>query len=155
MKRLRPFLILSIIICAFGFSCKKPDVPVVNHTNLSLELAFASAKTAKITITYSDGEPYYVRIMKCVGYDTITSAVDINNSDALTAYMITHSTIAALPKTINITGLETLKDYVIGAVAFNVKNEVIDAQYLIFQTKASEDSIGDEGGAGEITIVTL
>ena len=70
MKRLRQQLILTAIICAFGLSCTKPDVPVVDHTNLSLELAYASAKTAKISITYSDGEPYYVRIMKCVGYDT-------------------------------------------------------------------------------------
>lgn len=155
MKRLRLQLILPAIICVFGLSCTEPEAPVVEHTNLSLELAYASAKTAKISISYSDGEPYYVRIMKCVGYDTITSAVDFNNSDALTAYMITHSTIAGIPKTINITGLETLKDYVIGAVAFNVRNEVIDAKYLIFQTKASEDSVGDEGGAGEIVIVTL
>lgn len=155
MKRLRLYLILPAVFCFFGLSCTEPEAPVVNHTNLSLELAYASAKTAKITITYSDGDPYYVRIMKCVSYDTITSAVDINNSDALTAYMITHSTIAELPKTINVTGLETLRDYVIGAVAFNVRNEVIGTQYLIFQTKASEDSVGDEGGAGEITIVTL
>lgn len=153
MKRI--LFIITVSLCLLSLSsCKKQTQEVVTSSKLEFEMVAVSATSAKIAISYSEGEPYYIRVMKAEPLSSM-SYIDMEDKDELSAFINTHSFLSSVPATVVATGLENLEEYVCGAVAFNIRNEIIGVNYIKFVTAPSEDAIGDDDNAGKVDVVVL
>lgn len=152
MKSIRITILVACTMIS-AFSCKEPEIPLAKQTDIILNVVSITATSAKIDVTYDGDTPYYIRVMKAEQKNNIS--IDLEDKDALAAYVNTHSTLSTIPTQITAAGLETLIEHICGVVAFNTRNEIIGVSYISFTTQASEDAVGDEGGAGSIEIVTL
>lgn len=143
-------LFLSFLAC----SCNRETTESNEPTIIEMELVSVSASNARINITYTGGKPHYIRVMKAVSAGEVPT-VYLQDEEALSAFINTRSILSEVPKEILVTKLESMSEYICGAVSFNSKNEITDVTYLKFTTSTSEDAIGSESGAGSVDIEIL
>lgn len=156
MKILKLILACSLLsFCVI--SCKKQPAASVK-ADFSIEVSNVTAINARLQIDCKNA-PALVRYMAPVPETTVSSEVNMNDVQALSAYVSKNGEAITLPFSAVLLDLTPEMTYVVGVVAINENMEVYDCLVETFTMKdlASmfENTLGDPSNAGNLSGNTL
>lgn len=139
-------------------SCNKPTA-APETAGFSIEVSNVTAINARLQIDCSGKTPALVRYMAPIPEATVSAEVNINDAQAMKAYVSKNGQAIDLPYSTVLLDLAAETTYVVGVVAVNEKLELYDYSVETFTTKdlASmfDNVLGDPSNSGELTENTL
>lgn len=157
MKILKLITACSILLLGM-ISCNKQET-VQEKADFTIEVSNVTAINARLQIDCAGTAPALVRYMAPMPKETVASGVNMENQEALKAYVSKNGEAVKLPYSSVLLDLTPETTYVVGVVAINEKMEVYDCLVETFTTKdlASmfENTLGDPSNAGNLSGNTL
>lgn len=157
MKILKLITACSILLLSM-MSCNKQEA-AQEKADFTIEVSNVTAINARLQIDCAGTAPALVRYMAPTPKETVASAVNMDDQEALKAYVSKNGEAIKLPYSSVLLDLASETTYVLGVVAVNDNMEVYDFLVETFTTKdlASmfENVLGDPSNAGNLSGNTL
>ena len=157
MKILKLITACSLLLLGM-MSCKKTEAEP-EKADFTVEVSNVTAINARLQIDCKGNVPSLVRYMAPTPKETVASEVDMNDPQALKAYLSKSGEAIILPYSSVLLDLVPEMTYVVGVVAINENMEVYDYHTETFTMKdlASmfENTLGDPSNAGNLSGNTL
>ena len=146
-----------IMLCCLSlafFSCGKTDKPTLS-TDFTVEVTDITAINARLAIDLTGDKPSLVRYMAPVPEAEVKAAINMEDAEALKAYISKNGTAIELPYSTVLTELTPEMTYLVGIIAIDDQMNVYQYKTATFTMKdlASqfENTLGDPSNAGELT----
>ena len=157
MKILKLITACSILLLGM-ISCNKQEA-AQEKADFTIEVSNVTAINARLQIDCKGNVPALVRYMAPKPEATVSSEVNMNDTQALKAYVSKNGEAITLPYSSVLLDLTPETTYVVGVVAINENMEVYDCHVEKFTMKdlASmfENTLGDPSNAGNLSGNTL
>ena len=143
-------MILLAVAALLPLSCKKEQKG--DKASIQMEVSEISTLNAVLNLSCKGPKPALVRITQAVPREEFIEELgSLENEDGIINYVKTNGFAVSLPYSNAVKDLSPSTDYVIGAVSFDSKMDLLSWAVVEFRTEElGSSTVGDASGAGSL-----